>query len=160
MTAEPKDKTKKIPEFRVGDSVRVSIKVVEGDSERVQAFEGVVLLKRGSGVAESFTVRKISFGVGVERTFPLHSPLIEKIEVVRSGKVRRSRLYYLRDLKGKAARLNETDRSSSQMGSSPEAASASTAKPHPEKSSSEKGNGVSNAAKLKAQSAPVLGTAK
>ncbi len=159
MTAEPKDKTKKNPEFRVGDSVRVSIKVVEGDSERIQAFEGVVLLKRGSGIAESFTVRKISFGVGVERTFPLHSPLIEKIEVVRSGKVRRSRLYYLRNLKGKAARLNETERPSSQMSSSSPAES-SASKSQPEKPSAEKGNGISNAAKAKAQSAPVLGSAK
>ncbi len=152
------DKTKKIPEFRVGDSVRVSIKVVEGDSERVQAFEGVVLLKRGSGIAENFTVRKISFGVGVERTFPAHSPLIEKIEVIRSGKVRRSRLYYLRNLKGKAARLNETDRSSSERAASAQPKSAP--KSQTEKNATEKGSGGSNSSQTKVQSDPVLGSAK
>ncbi len=159
MTVDHKDPIKKNPEFRVGDSVRVSIKVVEGDSERVQAFEGVVLLKRGSGIAENFTVRKISFGVGVERTFPVHSPLIEKIEVVRSGKVRRSRLYYLRNLKGKAARLDETSSSSSEtMSAKTQAKSAP--KPQSGKSSAEKGNGMANAAQAKIQSAPVLGSAK
>ncbi len=152
------DKTKKIPEFRVGDSVRVSIKVVEGDSERVQAFEGVVLLKRGSGIAENFTVRKISFGVGVERTFPAHSPLIEKIEVIRSGKVRRSRLYYLRNLKGKAARLNETDRSPSERAASAQPKSAP--KSQTEKNATEKGSGGSNSSQTKVQSDPVLGSAK
>ncbi len=152
------DKTKKIPEFRVGDSVRVSIKVVEGDSERVQAFEGVVLLKRGSGIAENFTVRKISFGVGVERTFPAHSPLIEKIEVIRSGKVRRSRLYYLRNLKGKAARLNETDRSPSERAASAQPKSAP--KSQAEKNATEKGSGGSNSSQTKVQSDPVLGSAK
>ena len=152
------DKTKKIPEFRVGDSVRVFIKVVEGDSERIQAFEGVVLLKRGSGIAENFTVRKISFGVGVERTFPAHSPLIEKIEVIRSGKVRRSRLYYLRNLKGKAARLNETDRSSSERAASAQPKSAP--KSQTEKNATEKGSGGSNSSQTKVQSDPVLGSAK
>ena len=151
-------KTKKIPEFPVGDSVRVSIKVVEGDSERVQAFEGVVLLKRGSGIAENFTVRKISFGVGVERTFPAHSPLIEKIEVIRSGKVRRSRLYYLRNLKGKAARLNETDRSPSERAASAQPKSAP--KSQTEKNATEKGSGGSNSSQTKVQSDPVLGSAK
>jgi large subunit ribosomal protein L19 len=94
--------------FRVGDTVRVHMRVVEGDKERVQVFQGVVIRRRGSGTGESFTVRKVSYGVGVERMFPLHSPRMEKIEVVRSGRVRRSRLFYLRDLKGKAARLKET----------------------------------------------------
>lgn len=98
-----------IPPFRVGDQVRVDVKIVEGDSERVQAFEGVVLRKRGHDVSTTFTVRKISFGVGVERTFPVHSPRIEKLTVLRSQKVRRARLYYLRDLAGKAARLETTD---------------------------------------------------
>ena len=93
--------------FRVGDTVRVHMRVVEGDKERVQVFQGVVIRRRGAGTGESFTVRKVSYGVGVERMFPLHSPRIEKVEVVRSGRVRRSRLYYLRDLKGKAARLRE-----------------------------------------------------
>ncbi len=109
MVAEPQQQKKSIPQFRPGDTVRVHIKVVEGESERVQMFEGTVISKRGAGDAQSFTVRKISFGVGVERTFPLFSPHIEKIEVVKSGKVRRARLYYLRSLTGKAARLNEED---------------------------------------------------
>jgi large subunit ribosomal protein L19 len=96
-----------IPRFTPGDTVRVHVKVVEGDSERIQAFEGVVLRRRGKGVSESFIVRKVSFGVGVERSFPTNSPRIAKIELVRSGKSRRARLYYLRDLAGKAARLSE-----------------------------------------------------
>jgi large subunit ribosomal protein L19 len=90
-----------------GDTVRVSVKVVEGEKERLQAFEGVVIRKRGDGVSASFTVRRISYGVGVERTFPLHSPRIDKIQVIKRATVRRSKLYYLRDLAGKAARLKE-----------------------------------------------------
>lgn len=112
MVAEPQQKPqtqKSIPQFRPGDTVRVFIRVVEGESERVQMFEGTVISKRGAGDAQSFTVRKISFGVGVERTFPLFSPHIDKIEVIKSGKVRRARLYYLRDLSGRAARLTEHD---------------------------------------------------
>lgn len=100
---------KKVPAFRPGDTVKVIIKVVEGESERLQTFEGTVMSRRGTGVSESFTVRKTSFGVGVERTFPVHSPHIDKIELVRSGRVRRSRLYYLRGLTGKAARLLEDE---------------------------------------------------
>lgn len=96
-----------IPEFRPGDTVKVHVKVVEGSRERIQIFEGVVIKRRGSGVSETFTVRKISYGVGVERTFPVHSPKIAKLEVVRRGKVRRAKLYYLRDLQGKAARIKE-----------------------------------------------------
>ncbi|MBI5595886.1 MAG: 50S ribosomal protein L19 [Elusimicrobia bacterium] len=99
-----------IPRFTPGDTVRVHVKVVEGDSERIQAFEGVVIRRRGKGVSESFIVRKISFGVGVERSFPLNSPRIAKIEFVRAGKARRARLYYLRDLAGKAARLDADTR--------------------------------------------------
>ncbi len=95
-------------DFKSGDTVKVYTKVVEGDSERVQIFDGVVLSRRGTGVSESFIVRKISYGVGVERVFPLHSPRIDKIEVVKTGKVRRSKIYYLRGLSGKSARLNET----------------------------------------------------
>lgn len=95
------------PEFRAGDSVRVHVRVVEGDKERIQVFQGVVIARRGGGTRESFTVRKISGGVGVERIFPLHSPVIDKIEVVRRGKVRRAKLYYLRGLRGKAARIEE-----------------------------------------------------
>jgi large subunit ribosomal protein L19 len=93
--------------FRPGDTVRVHVKVVEGEKERTQLFEGIVIRKRGEGMRASFTVRRISYGVGVERTFPLHSPRIEKVEVVRKSRVRRSKLYYLRGLAGKAARLKE-----------------------------------------------------
>ncbi|MBP5287482.1 MAG: 50S ribosomal protein L19 [Elusimicrobiales bacterium] len=96
--------------FEPGDTVKVHTKVVEGDSERIQIFDGVVIARRGSGVSETFTVRKISYGVGVERVFPVHSPRIEKIEVVKSGKVRRAKLYYIRELQGKAARLQEVKR--------------------------------------------------
>lgn len=99
---------KDLPNFKPGDTVRVSLKVVEGSSERIQVFEGVVIRRRGAGVSETFTVRKISFGVGVERILPLLSPRIAKIEVVKTGKARRAKLYYLRKLKGKAARLKET----------------------------------------------------
>ena len=96
-----------IPEFRPGCTVRVDVKIKEGDKSRIQAFEGLVIAKKGSGNAETFTVRKMSSGVGVERTFPLHSPIIDKITVVRRGKVRRSKLFYLRGLSGKAARIKE-----------------------------------------------------
>jgi len=96
-----------LPEFRPGDTVKVYFKVVEGNRERIQPYEGVVIRKRGSGLSATFTVRRVSYGVGVERTFPLHSPRIEKIEVTRRGKVRRARLYYLRKLTGKAARIAE-----------------------------------------------------
>lgn len=95
------------PDFRPGDTLRVHVKVIEGQRERIQVFEGVVIKKRGSGISQTFTVRKVSNGVGVERTFPLHSPKIDKIEVVRRGKVRRAKLYYLRKLRGKAARIKE-----------------------------------------------------
>lgn len=98
---------RQIPEFRPGDTVRVSLKIVEGKSERIQDFEGVVIARRGGGVRESFTVRRVSFGIGMERTFPLHSPLITKIRVVRRGKVARAKLYYLRNLRGKRARISE-----------------------------------------------------
>jgi large subunit ribosomal protein L19 len=96
-----------VPEFFPGDTVNVQIKVIEGDKERIQLFQGVVLQKKGSGIGATFTVRKISDGVGVERIFPLHSPRIVKIERVKEGKVRRARLYYLRELSGKAARIGE-----------------------------------------------------
>lgn len=96
-----------LPEFRPGDTVKVHVKVVEGNRERIQVFEGVVIKRRGGGISETFTVRKISYGVGVERTFPVHSPRIDKIEVTRRGKVRRAKLYYLRNLRGKAARIKE-----------------------------------------------------
>ncbi len=95
------------PEFRPGDTVRVQVRVVEGDKERLQAFQGIVISRKGGGTREMFTVRKISGGVGVERIFPLHSPVIDRIEVVRRGRVRRAKLYYLRQLRGKAARIQE-----------------------------------------------------
>lgn len=101
---------KDIPEFRAGDTLRVHVKVIEGQRERIQVFEGVVIKRRGGGVSETFIVRKMSYGVGVERTFPLHSPKIDKIEVVRRGKVRRAKLYYLRKRRGKAARIKEARR--------------------------------------------------
>ena len=96
-----------VPEFSPGDNVKVHVKVIEGNRERVQVFQGVVIARRGEGLRESFTVRKISFGVGVERIFPLHSPVIEKIERVSRGDVRRAKLYYLRDRVGKAAKIKE-----------------------------------------------------
>ncbi len=96
-----------IPEFRAGDTVRVLVRVIEGNRERVQAFEGVVIARRNRGINSSFTVRKISYGEGVERVFPLYSPRIEQIEVVRRGRVRRAKLYYLRERRGKAARIAE-----------------------------------------------------
>ena len=96
-----------VPDFKPGDTVRVQVKVVEGDKERLQAFQGVVVARKGSGTREMFTVRKISAGVGVERIFPLHAPVVDQIEVLRRGRVRRAKLYYLRDLRGKAARIEE-----------------------------------------------------
>ena len=95
------------PDFKPGDSVRVHVRVVEGDKQRIQVFQGVVISRRGGGTRESFTVRKISGGIGVERIFPFHSPNVDKIEVVRRGRVRRAKLYYLRNLRGKAARIDE-----------------------------------------------------
>jgi len=95
------------PDFRPGDTVRVHAKVVEGTRERIQIFEGIVIKRQNGGIRETFTVRKISYGVGVERTFPLHSPRVDKIEVTRRGTVRRAKLYYIRDLRGKAARIKE-----------------------------------------------------
>ena len=97
-----------IPAFRAGDTVRVNVRVKEGDKERLQAFEGVCIARRGSGVNETFTVRKVSNGVGVERIFPVHSPMIGSLAVVRRGRVRRAKLYYLRNLTGKATRIRET----------------------------------------------------
>jgi large subunit ribosomal protein L19 len=96
-----------IPEFRAGDTLKVHVRVIEGSRSRVQVFQGVCIRLQGSGVGRTFTVRKISFGVGVERTFPLHTPIIERIEVVTRGDVRRAKLYYLRNLRGKAAKIKE-----------------------------------------------------
>ncbi|HBK86961.1 MAG TPA: 50S ribosomal protein L19 [Firmicutes bacterium] len=99
-----------IPDFKPGDTVRVHVKVVEGTRERIQVFEGIVISRRGGGVSESFTVRRVSYGIGVERVFPLHSPRVAKIEVTRRGRVRRAKLYYLRNLTGKAARIRDERR--------------------------------------------------
>ncbi|MEY4418076.1 MAG: ribosomal protein [Actinomycetota bacterium] len=96
-----------IPEFRVGDTVKVHVNIIEGNRSRVQVFQGIVIRRSGAGVRETFTVRKISFQVGVERTFPIHSPVIDKIELVSKGQVRRAKLYYLRDLRGKKAKIRE-----------------------------------------------------
>ena len=96
-----------IPDFRAGDTLDVNVKVIEGSTERTQLFKGVVIRRQGSGIRETFTIRKVSFGIGVERTFPVHSPNIASIEVIRQGDVRRAKLYYLRELRGKAARIKE-----------------------------------------------------
>ena len=111
---------KDIPDFQPGDTVQVNVKVVEGERTRVQAYEGVCIARSGGGLNESFTVRKISYGEGVERVFPLHSPMIDSIKVVRRGKVRRAKLYYLRDRRGKSARIAErTDRARTAEGAAP-----------------------------------------
>ncbi|MFB3818957.1 MAG: 50S ribosomal protein L19 [Candidatus Methylomirabilales bacterium] len=107
QAVEEAQKKKELPAFRPGDTLRVQVKVVEGDKERLQAFEGICIRRRGGGLSESFTVRKVTYGVGVERTFPIHSPSIDRIEVLRHGVVRRAKLYYLRKLRGKAARIKE-----------------------------------------------------
>ena len=96
-----------VPVFSVGDTVKVSVKVIEGAKERIQAFEGIVIAKKNGGIRETFTVRRISYGIGVERTFPVHSPKVAKIDVIKRGKVRRAKLYYLRNLTGKAAKVEE-----------------------------------------------------
>ena len=107
---EAKQLRKDIPEIAIGDTVRVQVKVVEGKNERLQAFEGVVIAKRNGGIRETFTVRRVSYGIGVERTFPVHSPRLGSITVSRHGKVRRAKLYYLRSLQGKAAKIKEVKR--------------------------------------------------
>ncbi len=106
-TIEKEQIRKDLPEFRAGDTVKVHYRVIEGSRERTQVFQGIVIQRRGGGLKETFTVRKISFGIGVEKTFPLHSPMIAKIEVVSRGRVRRSKLYYLRKRVGKATRVKE-----------------------------------------------------
>ena len=113
-----------VPAFKSGDTVRVKVKVVEGDNERVQAFDGVVIGRKGSGISETFTVRKISFGVGVERIFPVHSHRVESIEVLKSGKVRRAKLNYLKKLSGKAARLQEVKKQTAEAETAQAAAPA------------------------------------
>ena len=116
-----------IPQFQPGDTVRVHVKIKEGDKERVQVFEGVVIARKHSGVRETITVRKTSFGVGVERVFPLHASVLDRIDVVRRGKVRRAKLYYLRGLRGKAARIRERDTRGERAAAAAAAAAASSA---------------------------------
>jgi large subunit ribosomal protein L19 len=130
------EQKKNTPAFRPGDTVKVHMKVKEGESERVQVFEGAVIVRRGRGASENFTVRKISFGVGVERTFLVTSPHIEKIELVREGKVRRARLYYLRDLTGRSARIE--DRESAQQKSEAKAKQKLEEAPAPKKAEAPK----------------------
>jgi large subunit ribosomal protein L19 len=96
-----------VPQFRIGDGVKVYVKIVEGEKERIQMFEGTVIAKHGGGISETFTVRRVSYGVGVEKTFPIHSPNVAKVDTIRSGKVRRAKLYYLRDRVGKASKVKE-----------------------------------------------------
>ncbi|GBF33507.1 LSU ribosomal protein L19p [Desulfocucumis palustris] len=110
QSLEQEQLKKDIPDFQPGDTVKVHVKVIEGTRERIQVFEGVVIRRRGGGLGETFTVRRVSYGVGVERTFPVNTPKIDKIEVIRKGRVRRARLYYLRGLRGKAARIREKGR--------------------------------------------------
>lgn len=104
---EKENQKSTVPAFNVGDTVRVSFKVIEGTKERIQAFEGIVIAKKNSGIRETFTVRRLSYGIGVERTFPVHSPKVADVKVIKRGKVRRAKLYYLRDLTGKAAKVEE-----------------------------------------------------
>jgi large subunit ribosomal protein L19 len=148
---EKKTTTTKVPMFRPGDTVKVHMKVQEGDSERIQVFEGTVISRRGRGPSETFTVRKISFGVGVERTFPLSSPHVDKVELIRSGKVRRARLYYLRGLTGKAARLDERETAEQPAAKAkPEAQAVAPKASKPEKAKPEtpkKGEGAKAVAK-------------
>ena len=106
-TLDAQSRRTDIPDFRAGDTLKVHARVVEGNRSRVQVFKGVVIRRQGGGLQETFTVRKVSFGVGVERTFPLHTPIVDKIEVVTRGDVRRAKLYYLRELRGKAAKIKE-----------------------------------------------------
>jgi len=135
-----------IPKFQPGDTVRVHVRIKEGDKERIQAFEGVVIARKHSGVRESITVRKTSFGVGVERIFPLHASVIDRIDVVRHGRVRRAKLYYLRKLRGKAARIRERDtRGEVAAAAAAAAANARSTAAEPVDASSEAGTQLENA---------------
>lgn len=121
-----------VPGFTSGDTVRVYVRIREGDKERLQAFEGVVIARKHGGLRETFTVRKVSFGIGVERIFPIHSPVIEKIDVIKRGRVRRAKLYYLRNLRGKAARVRERDYYGTAAAAAAAAESASSQTPPPD----------------------------
>lgn len=118
-----------IPDFQPGDTVRISVRIIEGDKQRLQDFQGVCIARRGSGIGETFIVRRVSYGVGMERVFPLHSPRVEKIAVVRRGRVRRAKLYYLRALRGKKARIQEVRRVSTAATSKPPKAAAAAPQP-------------------------------
>ena len=133
-----------IPKFQPGDTVRVHVRIKEGDKERIQAFEGVVIARKHSGVRESITVRKTSFGVGVERIFPLHASVIDRIDVVRHGRVRRAKLYYLRKLRGKAARIRERDTRGEVAAAAAAAANARSTAAEPVDASSEAGTQIEN----------------
>ncbi len=117
QTVDNSHMRKDLPSFRTGDTVRIHVKIKEGDKYRIQVFEGVVIARKRNGISSTFTVRKVSFGYGIERIFPQHSPIIEKLEVVKRGKVRRARLYYLRGRRGKAARLKEVTKADREAGS-------------------------------------------
>ena len=104
---DAKSLRKDVPQFRAGDELKIHVRVIEGSKSRIQVFQGIVIRRQGDGVRETFTIRKVSYGVGVERTFPVHTPVIEKIELVKKGEIRRAKLYYLRDLRGKAAKIRE-----------------------------------------------------
>jgi large subunit ribosomal protein L19 len=129
QSVEGKQLRSDLPSFQSGDTVRVHVKIKEGDKERIQVFEGIVIARKHSGVRESITVRKTSFGVGVERIFPLHATVVDKIEVIRRGRVRRAKLYYLRNLRGKAARIREKDTRG--IKGQAKAAAAASAAPEP-----------------------------
>jgi large subunit ribosomal protein L19 len=147
MPAPPMNKTdlveqsflRKIPQFRAGDTVKVHVRVVEAGRERIQVFQGVVIRRQGGGLRETFTVRKISFGVGVERTFPVHSPTISKLEIVARGRVRRAKLYYLRELRGKKARIRERRVDEAKLAALAEAAEAGEEEEADEPASAELG---------------------
>jgi large subunit ribosomal protein L19 len=131
QTVEDRQLRETIPAFQPGDTVRVHVKIKEGDKERIQAFEGIVIARKHSGVRETITVRKTSFGVGVERIFPLHATVIDRIDVVRYGRVRRAKLYYLRKLRGKAARIRERDTRGERAAAAAAKASARSAPAQP-----------------------------
>ena len=141
--------TKKIPEFFAGDTLKVGVKISEGKRERIQYFEGVCIAKKNRNINSSFTVRKISFGEGVERTFALYSPIIGSIKVLRSGKVKRAKLYYLRDRKGKSARISEKIKKSIGLDISEQVAENEIAKGQPEKNNTEKEKNITEKTELK-----------
>ena len=128
-SVENKQLRSDIPNFKPGDTIRVHVKIKEGDKERIQVFEGVVIARKHSGVRESITVRKVSFGIGVERIFPLHATVIDKFELVRRGRVRRAKLYYLRNLRGKAARIRDLDVRAQRAAAAKAAAAAASSAP-------------------------------